>query len=80
MIGLSLIPLNIELQQDDRTVCCGHKIVQGNHQVNNQVNHQVNHQFNQVKIVIVLVLLSASVERFNVSRMRDLKIKKINKL
>ena len=26
-VGLGLITLNIELQQDDRTVCCTHKIV-----------------------------------------------------
>ena len=27
-VGLGLITLNIKLQQDDRTVCCAHKIVQ----------------------------------------------------
>ena len=27
LVGSSLIPLNIELEQDDRTVCCNHKIV-----------------------------------------------------
>ena len=27
MSGCGPIPLNIELKQDDRTVCCGHKIV-----------------------------------------------------
>ena len=27
LVGSSLIPLNIELKQDDRTVCCNHKIV-----------------------------------------------------
>ena len=26
-VGLGPITLNIELQQDDRTVCCAHKIV-----------------------------------------------------
>ena len=26
-VGSGLIPLNIELQQDDRTVCCSHTIV-----------------------------------------------------
>ena len=26
-VGCDVIPLNIELQQDDRNVCCGHKIV-----------------------------------------------------
>ena len=26
-VGSGLIKLNIELQQDDRTVCCSHKIV-----------------------------------------------------
>ena len=26
-VGFGLITLNIELQQDDRTVCCPHKIV-----------------------------------------------------
>ena len=26
-MGFGLIPLNNELQQDDRTVCCGHTIV-----------------------------------------------------
>ena len=26
-VGSSLIPLNIKLEQDDRTVCCNHKIV-----------------------------------------------------
>ena len=31
-MGYGLIPLNMELQQDDRTVCCGNKIVQGLHQ------------------------------------------------
>ena len=28
LVGSGLIPLNIELQQDDRTVCCGHNTVQ----------------------------------------------------
>ena len=27
LVGSSLIPLNIELKQGDRTVCCNHKIV-----------------------------------------------------
>ena len=27
LVGTSLIQLNIKLQQDDRTVCCAHKIV-----------------------------------------------------
>ena len=27
LVGSGLIPLNIELQQDDRTVCCGHNTV-----------------------------------------------------
>ena len=26
-VGIGLIPLNIELQLDNRTVCCGHQIV-----------------------------------------------------
>ena len=26
-MGFGLILLNIKLQQDDRTICCGHKIV-----------------------------------------------------
>ena len=26
LVGSGLIPLSIELQQDDHTVCCGHKI------------------------------------------------------
>ena len=25
LVGSGLVPLNIELQQDDRTVCCSHK-------------------------------------------------------
>ena len=28
LVGSGLIPLNIKLDQDDRTVCCNHKIVQ----------------------------------------------------
>ena len=28
-MGSGLIPLNIELQQDNRTVCCSHKDVEG---------------------------------------------------
>ena len=27
IVGSSLIPLNIKLEQDDLTVCCNHKIV-----------------------------------------------------
>ena len=27
LVGTGQIPLNIELQQDDRTVCCSHKVV-----------------------------------------------------
>ena len=27
LVGSSLIPLNIKLKQDNRTVCCNHKIV-----------------------------------------------------
>ena len=27
LVGCGLIPLNTKLQQDDRSVCCGHKIV-----------------------------------------------------
>ena len=27
LVGSSLIPLSIELEQDNRTVCCNHKIV-----------------------------------------------------
>ena len=27
LVGSGLIPLNIQLQQDDHTVCCGHNIV-----------------------------------------------------
>ena len=27
LVGSGLIPLNIELQQEDRTVCCGHNSV-----------------------------------------------------
>ena len=27
LVGFDLIPLNLELQQDDRTVCCGHNTV-----------------------------------------------------
>ena len=30
LVGPGLIPLNIELQQDDRTVCCGHTDVCSN--------------------------------------------------
>ena len=30
LVGTGQIPLNIELQQDDRTVCCSHKIVWSN--------------------------------------------------
>ena len=30
LVGSSLIPLNIELEQDDHTVCCNHKIVSRN--------------------------------------------------
>ena len=30
LVGSSLIPLNSKLQQDDRTVCCNHKIVISN--------------------------------------------------
>ena len=29
LVGSGLIPLNMELQQDDRTVCCGHNTVGG---------------------------------------------------
>ena len=29
LVGTGQIPLNIELQQDNRTVCCSHKIVLG---------------------------------------------------
>ena len=29
LVGSGLIPLNIELQQDNRTVCCGHTAVGG---------------------------------------------------
>ena len=29
LVGSGLIPLNIKLQQDDRTVCCGHITVKG---------------------------------------------------
>ena len=32
LVGLGQIPLNIELQQDDRTVWCSHTVVEGNHQ------------------------------------------------
>ena len=31
LVGSSLIPLNIELKQDDRTVYCNHKIVTTEH-------------------------------------------------
>ena len=36
-MGCGLIPLNIKLQQDDRTVCCGHKIVFIAHSVHFQL-------------------------------------------
>ena len=29
LVGPGLIQLNIEIQQDDRTVCCGHNAVGG---------------------------------------------------
>ena len=29
LVGSGQIPLNIELQQDDRTVCCSHTVVMG---------------------------------------------------
>ena len=35
LVGSGLIPLNIELQQDDRTVCCGHTDVDGKTNENN---------------------------------------------
>ena len=33
LVGSGLIPLNTELQQDDRTVCCGHNTVDSIHPI-----------------------------------------------
>ena len=32
-VGSGLIPLNIKIQQDNRTVCCAHKIVTWTHDI-----------------------------------------------
>ena len=41
-MGSSLIPLNIELEQDDRTVCCNHKIVGGDISIYGHPDLQTN--------------------------------------
>ena len=35
-MGFSIISLNIELKQDDRTVCCNHKIVCNSSKISKQ--------------------------------------------
>ena len=49
LVGSSLIPFDIDLEQDDRTVCCNHKIVSLEHKQIKQIKMKANRDSSPIK-------------------------------